>query len=125
MFKELVSQEPKGMGNFSAGNSRQGTPRQATTPGRQGTPRQATTPGRQGTPRQATTPGRQGTPRQATTPRKDIHEIYGIPGSHGIQIRPEEVIVGTRIITESCEFENIEIKALANDKSDGCNEGGG
>jgi hypothetical protein len=113
MFKELVSQEPKGLVNFSAGNSRQGTPRQATTPGRQGTPRQATTP------------GRQGTPRQATTPRKDIHEIYGIPGSHGIQIRPEEVIVGTRIITESCEFENIEIKALANDKSDGCNEGGG
>jgi hypothetical protein len=101
MFKELVSQEPKGMGNFSAGNSTLGTPRQATTP------------------------GRQGTPRQATTPRKNIHEIYGIPGSHGIQIRPEEVIVGARIITESCEFENIEVKALANDKSDGCNEGGG
>jgi hypothetical protein len=66
-----------------------------------------------------------GTPRQNTTPRKEIHEIHGIPGSHGIQIRPEEVMVGAQIITEACEFENIEVKKLANDEWDGCKKGDG
>jgi hypothetical protein len=101
MFKEPVSKEPQGIGNSSRGNSTLGTPRKNTTP------------------------GRQGNPRQNTTPRREIHEIHGIPDSHGIQIRPEHVIVGAQIITESCEFENIEIKALAKDDRDGCNKDDG
>ena len=98
MFKELVSKEPHKEGNVSVGNSILGTPRQATTPGRIGTPRQATAPG------------------------EEIHEKYGIPGTPGIQIRHEEVIVGAQMITESCDFENMEVKANAMHEPDGCDK---